>query len=51
MELFAKLFKTERPAEKLGDCTFLVAERWAPAPGQSALLCKVRPRGDVAYQD
>jgi hypothetical protein len=40
MESFAKLFKTERNAEKLGDCTFLVSDRSQPAPGQMLMLAK-----------
>jgi hypothetical protein len=40
MKSFFKIFKTERNAEKLGDCTFLVTERSQPAPGQMLMLCK-----------
>jgi hypothetical protein len=40
MGAFAKLFKTERSAEKLGDCTFLVNDRSQPAPGQTLMLAK-----------
>jgi hypothetical protein len=40
MENFAKLFKTDRDAAKLGDCTFLVKDRSQPAPGQMLMICK-----------
>jgi hypothetical protein len=41
MENFAKLFKTDRDAAKLGDCTFLVKDRsQQPAPGQMLMICK-----------
>lgn len=40
MSSFSKLFKTERPSDRLGDCTFLVSERSQPAPGQILMLCK-----------
>ncbi len=35
-----RLFRSERNAEKIGDCTFLVQERLQPAPGQMLMLAK-----------
>mmetsp|Transcript_8787 Transcript_8787/g.14600 ORF Transcript_8787/g.14600 Transcript_8787/m.14600 type:complete len:237 (-) Transcript_8787:321-1031(-) len=40
MSALAKLFKSKKPSEKLGDCTFLVTDRSQPAPGQMLMLCK-----------
>jgi hypothetical protein len=40
MTCIQKLFKTERPAEKIGDVTFKVEERTQPSPGQILMTAK-----------
>jgi len=40
MENIGKLFRTERDAEKIGDCTFRILDRNQPAPGQVVMSGK-----------
>lgn len=40
MDCIARLFRSERNAEKIGDCTFIVQDRLQPAPGQMLMLAK-----------
>jgi len=40
MESIGKLFRTERDAQKIGDCTFRIQDRSQPSPGQVVMIGK-----------
>jgi len=40
MESIGKLFRTERDAQKIGDCTFRIQDRSQPSPGQVVMMGK-----------